>query len=87
MLPLDVLGYGFVDFESPADAAKAVHYLQRMGIMVQFAKLPLVSECVCVCVCVCVPNVVSGYLWLQAVASHRPIDLAMWLKPLDLEMC
>ena len=38
-----ILGYGFVDFENPSDAMKAVHYLQSMGISVQFAKLPLVS--------------------------------------------
>ena len=70
------IGYGFVDFESPADAAKAVHYLQRMGIMVQFAKLPLVS------VCVCAPNVVRDISWGHrppSTTSHRPIDLAMWL--------
>lgn len=35
-------GYGFVDFESPLDAMKAVHGLQAAGILAQFAKVPQV---------------------------------------------
>lgn len=31
-------GYGFVDFESPADALKAVQALQASGVLAQFAK-------------------------------------------------
>ena len=36
------LGYGFVDFESPLDAMKAVQSLQSSGVMAQFAKVPQV---------------------------------------------
>lgn len=35
-------GYGFVDFENPADAQKAVIALQSVRIQAQFAKLPQV---------------------------------------------
>lgn len=35
-------GYGFVDFESPADALKAVQALQASGVLAQFAKVPQV---------------------------------------------
>jgi hypothetical protein len=31
-------GYGFVDFENPADAMRAVHSLTAAGVMAQFAK-------------------------------------------------
>ena len=50
-------GYGFVDFESSADAMKAVQSLQAAGVMAQFAKVPQVLlhytsfSCVCVHVC------------------------------------
>ena len=33
------LGYGFVDFEDPSDAARAVAKLQANGILAQFAKV------------------------------------------------
>ena len=36
-------GYGFVDFENPLDAQKAVQALQAQGVVVQFARLPTVS--------------------------------------------
>ncbi len=36
-------GYGFVDFEAPADALRACQALQAQGIIVQFAKVPQVS--------------------------------------------
>ena len=39
-----LLGYGFVDFENPADAQRAVMSLQSSGVLVQFAKVPQVSE-------------------------------------------
>ena len=32
-------GYGFVDFESPTDAMRAVQCLQTAGVMAQFAKV------------------------------------------------
>ena len=35
-------GYGFVDFESPMDATKAVQSLQSIGVLAQFAKVPQV---------------------------------------------
>ena len=35
-------GYGFVDFENPGDALKAVQGLQSAGVMAQFAKVPQV---------------------------------------------
>ena len=35
-------GYGFVDFENPADAMRAVHSLTAAGVMAQFAKVPQV---------------------------------------------
>ena len=35
-------GYGFVDFESPVDALKAVQSLQATGVLAQFAKVPQV---------------------------------------------
>lgn len=34
-----LLGYGFVDFEDPSDAARAVAKLQANGILAQFAKV------------------------------------------------
>ena len=35
-------GYGFVDFESPNDALRAVQALQANGVLAQFAKVPQV---------------------------------------------
>lgn len=35
-------GYGFVDFDSPAAALKAVHALKTSGIQAQMAKVSLV---------------------------------------------
>ena len=35
-------GYGFVDFENPTDAFKAVQALQAGGVLAQFAKVPQV---------------------------------------------
>lgn len=37
-------GYGFVDFENPADAQRAVMSLQSSGVLVQFAKVPQQQE-------------------------------------------
>ncbi|CAI8017248.1 Protein alan shepard [Geodia barretti] len=37
-------GYGFVDFENPADAMRAVHSLMAAGVMAQFAKVPQQQE-------------------------------------------
>jgi hypothetical protein len=37
-------GYGFVDFENPADAMRAVHSLTAAGVMAQFAKVPQQQE-------------------------------------------
>ena len=34
-----MVGYGFVDFEDPSDAARAVAKLQANGILAQFAKV------------------------------------------------
>lgn len=52
MTVLPTTGYGFVDFDSPAAALKAVHALKTSGIQAQMAK---VSWCrpVCVCVHIC----------------------------------
>lgn len=46
-------GYGFVDFDSPAAALKAVHALKTSGIQAQMAKVRLkqTRECVCMCEC------------------------------------
>jgi len=52
-------GYGFVDFDSPAAAQKAVSALKTSGVQAQMAKvrahlffchLQLRVTCVCVCV-------------------------------------
>lgn len=43
-------GYGFVDFDSPAAALKAVHALKTSGIQAQMAKVSL-SQTYCVCIC------------------------------------
>lgn len=51
---LPTTGYGFVDFDSPAAALKAVHALKTSGIQAQMAKVSLVHACVCVPTCVCV---------------------------------
>lgn len=48
---LQTTGYGFVDFDSPAAALKAVHALKTSGIQAQMAKVSLVQACVCVCAC------------------------------------
>ncbi len=45
---LPTTGYGFVDFDSPAAALKAVHALKTSGIQAQMAKVSLVQACVCV---------------------------------------
>lgn len=42
-------GYGFVDFDSPAAALKAVHALKTSGIQAQMAKVSLVHAHVHVC--------------------------------------
>lgn len=49
-------GYGFVDFDSPAAALKAVHALKTSGIQAQMAKVSLIRTRlhVYVCVCVCI---------------------------------
>lgn len=51
-------GYGFVDFDSPAAALKAVHALKTSGIQAQMAKVSLLTgvpacDCLCVRACVC----------------------------------
>ena len=43
VFPDSMIGYGFVDFENPADAQNAVASLQAEGILAQFAKLPQVK--------------------------------------------
>ena len=62
------IGYGFVDFDSPAAALKAVHALKTSGIQAQMAKvrhagiqtyfiftcMGILYICTVVCVCVCV---------------------------------
>ena len=59
-IPLVLVGYGFVDFESPVDAQHAVEGLQATGILAQFARVGC-SVCMCVrayvCVCVCTISV------------------------------
>lgn len=41
-------GYGFVDFQNPADAQKAVQALTTNGVMAQFAKVSVpVAEAYC----------------------------------------
>lgn len=45
---LPTAGYGFVDFDSPAAALKAVHALKTSGIQAQMAKVSLVQAFVCV---------------------------------------
>lgn len=53
-------GYGFVDFDSPAAAQKAVASLKANGVQAQMAKVSLLRQdglyaglplCVCVSVC------------------------------------
>lgn len=44
-------GYGFVDFDSPAAALKAVHALKTSGIQAQMAKVSLVQARVCPHIC------------------------------------
>ena len=51
--PLVLVGYGFVDFESPVDAQHAVEGLQATGILAQFARVGC-SVCMCVRAYVCV---------------------------------
>jgi len=41
-----MVGYGFVDFEDPSDAARAVAKLQANGILAQFAKVKVTYWCV-----------------------------------------
>ena len=53
-IALQTTGYGFVDFDSPAAALKAVHALKTSGIQAQMAKVSLLQARVYVCVCVCV---------------------------------
>lgn len=48
---LPTTGYGFVDFDSPGAALKAVHALKTSGIQAQMAKVSLVQACVCVHIC------------------------------------
>ncbi len=68
-------GYGFVDFDSPAAALKAVHALKTSGIQAQMAKVSVSQACVCVCmyvcVCVCVylPCLWTS-LWARASLMH-----------------
>lgn len=50
---LPTTGYGFVDFDNPTAALKAVHALKTSGIQAQMAKVSLVQSYVCVCVCAC----------------------------------
>lgn len=47
---LPTTGYGFVDFDSPAAALKAVHALKTSGIQAQMAKVSLAQACVRLCV-------------------------------------
>lgn len=49
-------GYGFVDFDSPAAAQKAVASLKANGVQAQMAKVSLLrQEGLCTCpLCVCV---------------------------------
>lgn len=50
-IALTTTGYGFVDFDCPAAALKAVHALKTSGIQAQMAKVRETSVCrVCVCV-------------------------------------
>lgn len=52
-IALTTTGYGFVDFDCPAAALKAVHALKTSGIQAQMAKVRETSVCrVCVCVCI-----------------------------------
>lgn len=39
ILPSSFPGYGFVDFQNPQDAQKALDTLQSQGVMVQFARV------------------------------------------------
>lgn len=48
-IALTTTGYGFVDFDCPAAALKAVHALKTSGIQAQMAKVRETSVCrVCV---------------------------------------
>ncbi len=38
-----LIGYGFVDFQDPSDAQKAVQCLQSNGVQAQFAKVSKVN--------------------------------------------
>lgn len=57
---LPTSGYGFVDFDSPAAALKAVHALKTSGIQAQMAKVSLVQAFVYVCIFVLLVNISMG---------------------------
>lgn len=67
---LQTPGYGFVDFDSPAAALKAVHALKTSGIQAQMAKVSLVHACVRVCAYLfCLRTSLWGWALLKRACS------------------